>query len=781
MPGRSQEEKGAYYDVQVQSLADIKKSFAETREKFREFLDPNLIFKLEVTQRVTEDRFREELSRMEIDVLSPSPDKTGYWVVFAEDPEVTRFETKLQAYAETSSYRFFNAVGDLVEIPPQEKIGERLRTEGLTPDEIAFLDVEIWRMENTRLNRFIAELERWLSSKGGRVSDRLIRTSFCLLRVQVSGNILQEVLQLREVALVDRPPKPYIQDGLLRMSLETMEVGDTPPEDATAIALLDSGVLSGHPLLQNAIGDEIAIATKWSDKIKSDKPTDDVGHGTQVAGIALYGDLKECIRSRVFNPTVWLLSAKVLYREENPITGEIRATYDEEELLEHQLEESVRQLIESYPNCRVVNLSLGNEDRRMFQGKRQFNLAALVDDLAKELNAVFVVSAGNFGGYAHAGFPDNYPSYLLNETEDVKIVDPASAALGLTVGSVTQEYGPSPRFMSDALFSPANTGFPSPFTSVGPGYQGMIKPELVEEGGNILEDHRTGLQDIGGQLVTLNPNWQVDGKLFWVNHGTSFTAPRVAHYAATLFNQFRNASANLVKALLIASAEIPQCRPPGRLSELKLGSSDSDFAELASVYGYGKPNLERARFSTDQRVFLLRENQIGLDAVHVYYFYLPVEFVYTRGLKKIAVTLVYDPPTNKNRLDYLGCTMEFSLFKNMNVEDVVRAYKAIAAGESTEEELPETFKIARLDLQPGVRLRSKGVHQKSVVEYTSTPQIDPDKPLVLPVLCRKRWIQKESYVQDYAVVVTIEHSMKIDLFNLVRVRNQERAQVTLLG
>lgn len=775
---RPAEEKGQYFELQVQHLANIRISHERSKARYGEFLDPNLIFKLEVTQPMDEDTLRQELRRMDITVLAPAPQKKGLWVVFAEDEEVARFQEKLRSYVEQGRYEFFSALGDLVEIPVEDKVGERLGERMLGPDETAYLDVEIWRMQDERLERFLNGLANLISARGGRVTDKLIKRSFCLLRIQGSAETVNEILPLREIALVDRPPKPYIQYGVLSTPLGEVNVGPPPPSNATAIAVVDSGIRSGHPLLQNAVGDEIAVGTWHSSRIREGQPVDDVGHGTKVAGVALYGDLKACIESGEFRPEVWILSAKVLFREQNPVTGEIEAKYDEEELFEHQLDDAVRRLTTAYPNCRVVNLSLGDEYRCMFGDRRQFNLAALVDELSKELGVVFVISAGNLSDFDSRGFPEAYPAYLLEEKEDVKIIDPASAALGITVGSITQEYGPSDRLPMDLLFSPADTSHPSPFTRVGPGYKGMIKPEVVEEGGNIIRDRWASLPDIGGKLVTLNPNWISDGRLFTVDHGTSFSAPRVAHYVAQLFNRYPDYSHNLIKALLISSAQIPLDRP-GTLSEISLDSSDTVLLELLNVYGYGRPSVERASFSARQRVLLLKERFMALDSIDVYYFYLPHEFMGVQGQRRLAVTLVYDPPVNKNRVDYMGCSMEFHLFRNMEVAEVAAAYRPMRVDVPDDEVVPEQLKVSEIRLHPGVNLRKKGVHQKGIIEYARRPKIVSDKPLVLAVICRDRWIRQEDYLQSYAILVTAEHSGNIDLFNLVRVRNQERVRVAL--
>jgi hypothetical protein len=549
---------------------------------------------------------------------------------------------------------------------------------------------------------------------------------------------------------------------MLTTSSEDIGIGGPPPENATAIGVLDSGILVGHPLLKAAVRDAIAMGTRNSSRIRDGRPEDEVGHGTKVAGIALYGDLYECLQNRQFTPVVWILSAKVMYAETNPINGQVEAKYDEEELLESQLEDAVRRFRKSYPNFRVVNLSLGNEYKRMFGGKRQFNLAALIDELARELQLVFVIAGGNFGDYHRKGYPGKYPEYLLEETEEVKIIDPATAALGITVGSITQPYGPSLRSPSNLLFSPANTNYPSPFTRVGPGYQRMVKPEVVEEGGNIIEDSHAAQPDIGGKLITLDPDWLRKGTLFAVDHGTSFSAPQVAHYIGRLFNKYPNYSPNLIKALLISSAQIPSERP-APLSEIGLDAPDSNLGEVLKVYGYGKPRLERALYCTNKNVLLVKDNTIHLDTIHVYYFYLPNAFVDVPGTRQLAVTLVYDPPVNKNRVDYLGCSMTFRLFRDMEVDEVIAAYERTKARRPDEEAVPKALQPKEISLHPGVTLRKKGAHQKGVAQWTRGPRLDTGKPLVLAVICQNKWIRDEQYVQDYAVVVAVEHAVNVDL------------------
>lgn len=770
------EARKSFTDVQVYNLGQIQNDFEKDRPKYKPYFDPNLIFRIEVNQGVSEDDFVKFLERAGIKVITSSPSGRGYWIFLAEDDSLDKVKGRLREYGDVLRYKAFDAVESFSAIPPEEKIGEGLQQAPLKADEEAFLDVEIWRMENERLTKFLDGFQKLVEARQGRITDKLVTDTICLLRAKVKGSLLSEIMPLREVSRIDRLPKPYITWKMLAMPLVSLHIEGPPDDKATAIAILDSGILSNHPLLEKAVGDEISVPLLGSNKIAAGKPQDDVGHGTKIAGVALYGDIRKCIEDNRFAPEVWILSAKVMFAEKDP-TGNVSAVYDESELLEHQLEKAVSYFA-GYPRCRVVNISFGDRYKKMFGNKRQFPLATLIDELAKRYNIVFVISAGNI----EEGIVDvnNYPGYLLGEEESVKIIDPASSAYALTVGSIAQQFGPSITSSGQIAFSPAKMNYPSPFTRAGPGYRGMVKPDLVEEGGNeiVSPSDPLKLKDMGGKLVVLNPHFIHEGKLFSVDYGTSFSAAKVSHFVAKLFNAFPNASANLIKALLLSSADVPSDRP-GPLKDIKLDDSDKNLMDILKVYGYGKPNLDRAVSSESNRVVLLADNKIKPDSVHLYYFYLPSEFTSIQGTKEISVCLVYDPPIRRNRVDYMGVNMEFHLIKDADINEVSRGYKAIKIEGELDEIVPEELKVKEIDLHPGVRLRKRGIHHKGTKTYFGTPHINPDKPLVLAVISQNRWIKEEDYVQDYAVVVTVKHQGTIDLYNLIRQRIEIEPRVRL--
>ena len=130
---------------------------------------------------------------------------------------------------------------------------------------------------------------------------------------------IDELLSFPEVSCVDRPPRPnYFRPGELRVSLSEVDTGTPPDPGDPAIIVLDSGILSGHPLLKNGVGDAISLFPEYDG-------TDDVGHGTMVAGVALYGDIKECADMRCFHRYTRLTGAALpclyplpIFKEDDP-------------------------------------------------------------------------------------------------------------------------------------------------------------------------------------------------------------------------------------------------------------------------------------------------------------------------------------------------------------------------------------------------------------------------------------------------------------------------------
>ena len=483
---------------------------------------------------------------------------------------------------------------------------------------------------------------------------------------------------------------------------------------------------------------------------------------------------KECVDTKCFHPPVWILSAKVMRAVRDPKDGAVYSSYDEEKLLETQIFQALESFTGRYNNARVVNISFGDPALCISGEKQQSMLASFIDELAHERDLMFVIAAGNND---LMDFPDRYPHYLCENDGRCGIIDPASSIYALTVGSITQDY--ISHEAEENLAPP--WGYPSPFTRTGPGLNGMIKPELVETGGTILYNVRTHylMETAQTGIVVVNPRWMKEGTLLTMDYGTSLSAPKVANYLARLCKKYPGYSSNTIKALLLASARIPGNRPEPLDTNVSYISTKA-AEPIYNIYGFGQPDLASAEDSDSNNVLLFAENTIKIEGVHYYYFYLPDTFINVPGKREISVTLVYNPPVRRTRMEYMETQMEFSLYRNTDVGVIAARSPGDVYVESTDEELEDdetSGKIPKIELFPKKILRSKSIHQKGTRVYTGTPGIDVTKPLVLEVLCRGKWVDDENFRQSYSLVVTLRHSVCIDLYNQIRERIAPRIRI----
>ena len=266
----------------------------------------------------------------------------------------------------------------------------------------------------------------------------------------------------------------------------------------------------------------------------------------------------------------------------------------------------------------------------------------------------------------------------------------------------------------------------------------MIKPELVENGGN------------GKGITVLDPQWHSSGRTFASDSGTSLSAPAVSHIMAVLARTFPDASRNLLTALALSSASLPAQRP-GMLGKLDEKGNSGSLKKILNVYGYGRPNLDYALYSDSDRVVLAYDGAIGLDRVDFFPLILPDEFFQQRGVRSIEISLAYDPPTDANRQEYMAATVEYRLYKNTPLDSVRDAYEDASSRARAEESLGKRLKNCEVKLLPGSRVRKATAHQKSSVVYANRPRIDASRPLVLAVACQKKWHPDPNHMQKYAV------------------------------
>ncbi|HEX3041146.1 MAG TPA: S8 family peptidase [Solirubrobacterales bacterium] len=709
---------------------------------------------------------------MGLTLLAHEPDKT--LVVFASDSDLTAFRTRLAQYSRKggAKYEEFGGIEHLLPVSPEDRVGARLKSRPLAHDDVAVpLDVELWHPGSAdgAPSQRLDELGAAVRDLGGSLSDSIVTEDLLLARVHIDAQAIDGLLSIDRIREVDRIPDA----GVPKTPTEAFSIDDfpeieEPSEGSAGVLVLDAGITPNHPLLAPLVGEAAAFSAPGEPAyVALDTEGLAGGHGTAVCGRAGLGDVEALLSGATASGTR-LFSARVLDDD---------CAYDPDRLVEHQLAEAIYYFLDNYPECKVINLSLADDRVVLTDESRQPRLAARIDELAYELrdrNVLFVVCTGNLLNPLMQPQPGDTCGLHLNHS-GARLIEPASAALALTVGGIAS--GRNPTIQSRSAVA-GTEGYPSPFTRRGPGLAGAVKPDVVEVAGDwVLDASSERVDDPSVGVLSTNRGFAPpEGRIVRRVNGTSFAAPTVANLAARLFDRFPDASPNLIRALIADSAQLPGHRPNGLTGK-------PWEEEVWRVFGHGRPEYERAAHSEENDVLLTTESVIALDSYQLFEVAeIPSEFIERSGQRLISVTLAYDPPTRQTRADsYFGVVLNCYLFRNTPVADVqqlFRDWKEAPAG-PTEDELERKMDSLkgrqRVALTPGITLRKRSTLQKACCEVKNRSW-QSEGPLVLAVTSQRRWAPVDVVDQRFAAIVSLKHSDP-DVQLHARLQERQRARV----
>lgn len=720
-------------------------------------VDPSLILAVKMAAGLQ----IEEWEQLGVRVLSSDSDRT--LILFASRAELEDLAARLTAYAQGTPpgqkhpmyAGFVSNIDEIGAVEPVDRIGRVLRDEGFSTledfaeDELYVLDLELWDIGSVEVRtQKIAEIRQLIANAGAATLDEYVGPSISMLRVRAPGRVIRELLAIAEVASIDRLPQVDADTSAL---LER-DLADLPPlepldQGSPIVGVIDSGI-TDHPLLASSIVGAIGVPALLG-------TADEWGHGTRVGGVALFGDLRAQLLNGTLRGTTRLCFAKVLND-----TG----SFDETRLVPSVMREAIQRLNAEF-GCRIFVLALADK-KNVYTGGKVGAWAATLDELARDLDVVIIVSAGNRlprqGALLEEGVTE-FPDYLLEASN--RLFEPAGAANVLTVGALAHGNGlDADHGQYLHVQAIAERDEPAPFTRVGPGVGGATKPDLVDIGGTLVFDGGTARLHNGSTwpsagLVTLHHKF-VD-RLFTTASGTSLAAPLVAQRAADVLRILPAASANLIRALLVGSAQIPE--------EAKRCLALQPAGSLAKICGHGKASTERASYSSDGRVVLYAEEELRVDHFAVFHVPVPDEFRTLRGRRRIDVTLAFDPPVRHTRNDYLGIGMNFRLIRGTSADDVFEHFRRRAKNEK----IPEIADKYQCKLEPGPQERDKGTVQRGTVTFAqNVDQYGADYFLV--VRCLRGWAAEDR--QRFAVVVELSHEASTRLYQQIQIQQRIRLQ-----
>jgi len=698
-------------------------------------VDPKMVFKINAASRPTDQTFEGRA----LQVLSESVDYTYF--VLADD-QGSSFADAIARYGESGDLRsFFNLIDGIEPYSADDRRGYGVR-ELRDFSGLRTLDVSVWPAGTAQeAQARVAILEDVLSLSGGQVLLRSVSARRTYLRVQVNQAGLDDLLDTSVVETVRTPPVPFLDFQDWRtLAVEDLQLELSP---SATVGVLDDAPESGHPLLAGLVLSEEDLAPSgylWQPR---------GSHGTQVLGQILYPDLHEQLRDLA--PLRSVGTVRVLrILEPDPQTGDGATRFAGFALPHEVVEQAIRHLHDEH-GVKVFNLSVGYADP--YDGLHLGPLTETIDDLIRELDIVVVVPTGNAGIDLNAHTPsghhvvDDKPNYFF--TPQHRLAEPGPSALAITVGSIALSGAAAELRGRIGWLAVSETGEASAFTRTGPGLgtasSRRNKPELTHHGGNVVVNdtgHRV-MNDLGASIVTTTNT--STGRLFGVVNGTSFAAPAVARLAADLAYAYPDASANLIRALLVLSAE--HTAPAALIS---------DQTQRAALYGYGMPRRDRAASSTDNRVVMTYEGSMVTDTVQIHP--LPVPELFRRGSgaqRTITVAAAFNPPVRRQRREYLAASLKVDIYRNIDLAELVEILRKQDPNDPND---PVRDRRRRLPLLPGSNSFTNSTVQ--VRQWTATNSFVNDDETFHLVLTHtaQTWARDDpAYAsQPYAVAVGLE-------------------------
>lgn len=374
------------------------------------------------------------------------------------------------------------------------------------------------------------------------------------------------------------------------------------------------------------------------------------------------------------------------------------------------------------------------------------------------------------------------------------MIDPATASLCVTVGSITRFDEPEMVDGRSVRISAGPKNAPSVFTRIGKGVNKAIKPELVDYGGNlpVHQAVRGDTEWVQNDRILMEPTLNHNhSKLFKGFCGTSFAAPRVTHLAARIERALEEQigekpSANLIRAMLANSASLTK-----EMIEWAEQSKDRHYTGKKNLkqerrlrlLGYGRPN-DAWLYSGRNHVTLFSEDALNLRTFHLYKIPVPIEFLRLNCSKQIIISMAYNPVTRLSRKDYLANNLWFEVYRRID-EATLAKYKAKkeAGQDDDSEPLPDKYKANFL---PGRTEVDSSALQQRVWAKSKTGGKDlignEDDPYIYVLVAGKERFKyaEQEQPQPYALVITFSYDgeQDIQLYNKlqqkVRIRERQR-------
>jgi hypothetical protein len=452
--------------------------------------------------------------------------------------------------------------------------------------------------------RWESQLSREFGNLGLSFPDlKLVLPEHIVIVVRATRTLIESSLDLLNALSEIRKARPC-SVGLTDLSGgeqeewidEALERIHWPADDAPAVCLIDSGVNRAHPLIEPLLN-ERDCETVFAD----DDRSDDLEHGTPMAGLAAFGD----IRRLMLSTGTW----NQLHRLESVKLVRANTSHDPENYGAVTLQAIALPEIRSASRRRVYCMAItapgpntrGNPSA--WSSAIDMAAAGCEDETAHP--KVILLSAGNMREHP-ADF--DYPGNLHRAS----VEDPAQAWNAVTVGAITnrtviEEHDDEAR--RAVAVAPAY-GL-SPFTRTAHEWRRdwPIGPDIVMEGGNLAQaQDQSHLHLDSLQPLTTTKNFRI--RPITPFNATSAATAQAARVAARIAQKYPDYRPESIRGLLVHAARWPEELLERENLDPHAAGNTVRVEHLMRGYGFGVVDENRALASLANQTTIVMERTI---------------------------------------------------------------------------------------------------------------------------------------------------------------------------
>lgn len=406
---------------------------------------------------------------------------------------------------------------------------------------------------------------------------------------------------------------------------ELLDRVETASTTAPVVCVLDRGIQGSNLLLRGSLStsDKYVADPLW----KHDPVVH--RHGTEMAGLALYGDLESAVEGQhVVRLSHRLESVKFLPdRGDNDpdVYGAVTAKAVDQPEIARFDRRRVFMMAVTAPSVDRKRLNYNGSVETTRESGRPTSWSATIDLLSfgraiddsvpqltyldrdePRVPRLFVISAGNIDDV-----DAETPHLIRSDVEAIE--DPGQAWNAITVGAFAEKddmAGALDAFRGYVPIAPRGELSPTSRTSVTfDRKRWPVKPDVVANGGNLARSADGSIVDTPENLGVLTTRHQQFGSsdgFFTNSRDTSAATAQVAAIAAGIYAAYPDLKPETVRALVIHSAEWTEAM----LERFNPKKTKTELVNLLRRYGMGVPNLNRAVYSASDALTLIAESTI---------------------------------------------------------------------------------------------------------------------------------------------------------------------------